>query len=244
MSESPAQRSPLDRLLADRPDLALMLPYFAYLALLATKDLAGEQWVWAFTILRTAGAAVVIWLVRKHLPPWGKPHLPLAIGAAAAAAVLWVGGQHFFDSLGVPRRLPIPLFPGAPPTPAEIDPFSKLGGGVLVWTTIVTRIFCAVTVVAVVEELFWRAFLLRALIDWHHFERVPLGAWSLRAFLVTALLSCAQHPDNWLVSVFCWFLFNGLMYWKKSVCFLVCVHGLTNLFLYVYVVWRGDWIFW
>jgi hypothetical protein len=41
------------------------------------------------------------------------------------------------------------------------------------------------------------------------------------------------------------------MYWKKSVLFLVVTHGLTNLFLYVWVIYqavgRGNasaWMFW
>jgi hypothetical protein len=113
------------------------------------------------------------------------------------------------------------------------------------------RILCASTTVAFVEELFWRAFLLRALIDWDDFERVPLGKFTWRSFLLTALISTLEHPANWAVSIPCWFAFNGLMYWKKSVLFLVVTHGLTNLFLYVWVIYqavgRGNasaWMFW
>jgi hypothetical protein len=39
-------------------------------------------------------------------------------------------------------------------------------------------------------------------------------------------------------------LFNGLFYWKRSLLFLMLVHGITNLVLLVYVVGYRDWIFW
>ena len=38
--------------------------------------------------------------------------------------------------------------------------------------------------------------------------------------------------------------FNALFYWKRSILFLVLVHGITNLALYVYVVYTNDWMFW
>lgn len=248
MNDSPARR-PLDAFLSQRPDIVLMGPYLVYLALLGLKDVAGPEWVWLFTLVRGAGGLAAVWFVRQHLPPWGPAHLGLAIPAALFAAAGWYYGQYAFDALGAPHRLPLTfLFPGA----FELnDPREALGNGALFWTTVVTRIAVASTTVAFVEELFWRAFLLRALIDWHDFEKLPLGAWSLRSFLLTSLLSTIQHPDNWLVSIPCWFFFNALMIWKRSILFMVIVHGLTNLFLYAWVIlnverWdnRSAWMFW
>jgi CAAX prenyl protease-like protein len=190
----------------------------------------------------------VVWLLRRHMPPWGRPHLPLALVMGLLVAAGWYYGQYFFDWVGVPHRLPIPLFPG---DFELVDPRAKLGTGGLFWSTVVTRIVVASTTVAVVEEIFWRAFLLRALIDWSNFEKIPLGTFAWRSFLLTALLSTLEHPDNWAISIPCWLAFNALMYWKKSVLFLVFVHGFTNLFLYIWVVWQAvhqdnsqAWMFW
>jgi CAAX prenyl protease-like protein len=114
-----------------------------------------------------------------------------------------------------------------------------LGEGVLFWANSLTRIAVAITAVPVVEEIFWRAFLLRALIDWNNFEKLPLGAFTWMSFLGTALLSTVQHPDTWVVSIFCWFAFNGLMYWTRSLLCLVICHGVTNLVLYAWVLFVG-----
>ncbi|MFN0135344.1 MAG: type II CAAX prenyl endopeptidase Rce1 family protein [Phycisphaerae bacterium] len=238
-------RNWLDRLAEDRPDVMFMAPYLVYLLLLGTRDLAGDQWMWAFTVLRGIGTFLVVWLVWRYYPPFGKPYVFLALLAGIGCAALWVVGQHLFDYLGVPRRMPLPvLFPGVPDEPDKINPFNRYDEAWIAWSSIISRIAVATTAVAVVEEIFWRGFLLRALIDWQRFEKLPLGMFTLWSFLFSSILSAFQHPDNWLVSVFCWFAFNALMYWKKSVWFLIFVHGFTNLVLYIYVVAYGDWIFW
>jgi uncharacterized protein len=95
-----------------------------------------------------------------------------------------------------------------------------------------------------VEELLWRGFLLRAFTVWNHYDQVPWGRFSWRAFIGTALLSTVQHPDNWLVSIGCWLLFNALFYWKKSLLFVMACHAITNLALYLYVLRASDWRFW
>jgi hypothetical protein len=231
----------IDRLAKDRPDIALMAPFMVYLILLGLREPMGYELRWLSTLLRGVGALGMVWIFRRHLPPWGKPHWLIAIPAGVLAAAGWYYGQLFFNHLGVPRVLPLPLFP----SDAEvINPADKLGTGALYWTTIVLRIGVATTTVAIVEEIFWRAFLLRALIDWSNFEKVPLGRFTWRSFLATSLLSTIEHPANWLVSIPCWFFYNGLMIWKKSVLFLVITHGVTNLVLYIWVVREGAWSFW
>jgi CAAX prenyl protease-like protein len=239
----------LERLAADRPDVVLIAPMMVYLALLALRDtVLPYEYRWLANLIRGGGGLAVVWLFRRHLPPWGRAHWRLAVIAGVLIAGGWYYGQYLVDHVGVPHRIPLPLFPGGP---GPVDPRETLGNGGLFWWTVATRIAVASTTVAVVEELFWRAFLLRALINWSDFEKVPLGEFTWRSFLLTSLLSTLEHPDNWVVSIPCWFAFNALMYWKKSILFLILVHGFTNLFLYVWVIlnavgWgrQSAWMFW
>ena len=243
-------KSWIDRICEVRPDLPLIAPMFAYLLLLGLRDtwfLPYEK-RWIADLIRGFGGLWVAWTFRRHLPAWGRPHVLLAAVMGILIAVGWYYGQYFSDWLGIRHRLPLPIFSG---DFELVDPRDKWGTGGLFWWSVTTRILVASTTVAVVEELFWRGFLLRAFIDWNDFEKVPLGAFGWRAFLLTSLLSTLEHPDNWVVSIPCWFAFNGLMYWKKSLLFLVLVHGFTNLFLYIWVVlqavrWENTsaWMFW
>lgn len=247
MSTAPLSRpTPLDRFLQHRADIALMGPYLLYLLLLALRD---QEWLglgyeqrWIASLIRGTGALVLVWMFRRHLPLKGPCHWHIAIPAGIFSAALWVAGEHWlrsFDWYSV--RLPLPLFSGEP---EFVDPRDTLGAYRLYWVTVVTRITTAVITVPVVEELFWRAFMLRAFINWTEFEKVPLGKFTLYSFIGTALLSTVQHPDNWGVSIACWLVFNALFYWKTSVPFIIVVHGVTNLALYIYVVQTKDWIFW
>ncbi len=228
----------VERMGRSRPDVVLMGPYMAYLVLLALNGRVPEAYMGWMIGLRGVGALAVVWVFRRHFPPMGRAHAGIALGAGVLAAVLWVAGQHAFDAVGLGGRLFV--FPGQ--VDAE-DPRAGLSP-LAWWSQAVTRIAVASTTVAIVEEIFWRAFLLRALIDWQRFDLVPLGTFTWVSFLGTSLLSTLQHPDNWAVSIPCWFLYNGLFYWKRSLTCNIIAHGVTNLVLYVYVIRVGAWQFW
>jgi len=225
--------------LADRrPDFVFMAPYLAYLLLLPVKDWVPEAYMpWAIAARGLVGLAA-FWVLRRHLPPLGRAHWPTAIIVGLLTVVLWVGGQYLLDWMHLGGRFF--LFPGSPEVK---DP--RIGLSAFSWwSQAVLRITVATIAVPIVEEIFWRGFLLRAFINWDRFERIPLGAFAWRALTGTALLSCLQHPDNWGVSIFCWLAWNALMYWKKSLLCLMITHGVTNLVLYIYVIRTGDWQFW
>ncbi len=242
----------VDRLAFHRPDLVFVAPMIVYLALLGLRDsVIPYEYRWAASLLRGVGGLAVVWVFRRHLPPLGKPHWLLAVVMGALIAAGWYYGQYAANALGLPHRMPIFLFPGEFELVDPLAKLEELGAAAAFWPIVVCRIAVASVTVPVVEELFWRGFLLRAFIRWDDFERVPLGTFTWRSFVLTALLSTLEHPDNWAVSIPCWFAFNALMYWKKSLLFLMLVHGLTNLFLYLWVVYQAlalgnqqAWMFW
>ncbi|MEW6251334.1 MAG: CPBP family glutamic-type intramembrane protease [Planctomycetota bacterium] len=226
-----------DRLAETRPDLPLIAPFMAYLAVWGLVYVVPPALKPAAIAARGLVSLAAVWVFRRHLPPWGRAHWGIAIVGGAVAAWGWVYGQHVFDNLGVGGRLP--LMPGE-----LVDPRIELGADDLFWTTWWLRMLVAITAVPVVEEIFWRGFLLRALIDWHNFERIPLGKFTWFSFIGTSLVSTLQHPSNWGVSILCWMGFNAAFYWTRSLLCLVLLHACTNLFLYVMVLRVGDWSFW
>lgn len=229
----------LDSIGLQRPDIVLMSPYMVYLLLMTLVSIVPPELEWAAILIRGVGALAVVAMFWRHMPDWGRPWFWLAIPAGIFAAWGWVAGQYWGDSLGLPGRLP-----GFPGEKTVVDPHDVLGASDLFRVTAILRIVVACTAVPVVEELFWRAFLLRALIQWDRFDQIPLGRFTWFSFLGTSLLSTLQHPDNWFVSILCWFFFNALFYWTRSVWCLIVVHAVTNLALYDYVVRNGDWSFW
>lgn len=262
MSESPTPSSttpPTDlisRLVAAEPRVPWMGPYMAYLALMFAVDFAPKEdhYRHAAILLHLVGASWATWIFRRHWLPLGKPRLVLAGAVGLFAAWMWVAGQHWLETItlgGVNLGgtfsfgMSFPFVKIVPLDPASVTnvaaDFSSAGS---FWTHVVLKITRAVTIVPVVEELFWRGFILRAFVNWDRFETVPVGQFTWVAFVGSSLLSVVQHPANWGVSILCWLLFNGLFYYTRSLTCLMITHGVTNLALYVYVVRAGDWRFW
>jgi len=228
----------LANLLDTRPEFVWIGPFMAYLLLLGLNDKTPEQYMYIPIAIRGLGALVVVGMVWRRLPSFGKAHLYLAIPLGILAAAGWIHGHHLFEYLGLGGS----WFNLRAPS-ANNDPRIGLSPAAW-WSQAVFRIAVATITVPIVEELFWRGFMLRALTDWYHFEQVPAGRFAWKAFIGTALLSTMQHPAHWGISILCWLVFNALFYWKKSLLFLMIVHGMTNLTLYLYVIYCQDWIFW
>lgn len=240
------------------PRVPLMGPYMAYLLLMmfVTGLPEGAGYQHLGIVLHIGGATWATWLLRHHWPALGQSHFGLALIVGILGAWLWVAGQHGLSGVEIGGyalgdRLSLGLdAPFLRLVPIEVvDVSHRFATPWAFWTHVILKITRAITIVPIVEELFWRGFILRAFVNWNHFESVPIGRLTWFAFLGSSLLSVLQHPGNWGVSILCWMLFNALFYWKKSLRCLMITHGVTNLALYGYVVWthlngHGDWQFW
>lgn len=243
-SELPADATWVDRLVSAEPRAPLLGPYMAYLLLLAFMDVVPPAGMPIAIVLHIAGAAWVIALFRGHYPPTGRWHVPLAVLAGLVAAWGWVAGEHALNGLtlgGFDLGGRLPVFPGET---EPYNPHDDYGHGSLFGVYASLKIARACTVVPIVEEIFWRAFVLRLFIDFHRPETVPLGRFTWISMIGSSLLSTLQHPDNWMVSIGCWLFFNALFVWTRSLKCLMLTHAVTNLALYVYVIRAGDWQFW
>lgn len=101
----------------------------------------------------------------------------------------------------------------------------------------------AVIIVPIVEELFWRGWLMRWMID-QDFQRVPLGAYSAFSFWMVALLFASEHGAYWDVGLMAGIIFNWWMLRTKSLGDLILAHAVANACLSAYVVAAGKWEYW
>jgi CAAX prenyl protease-like protein len=104
------------------------------------------------------------------------------------------------------------------------------------------RISGAVLVVPLMEELFWRSFLVRYLID-TDFENVPIGTFTWFSFLITTVLFGLEHNYP-LAGMMAGAIYNLILYRTRSIVQCVLAHAVTNLALALYVVLTGNWQFW
>ena len=92
------------------------------------------------------------------------------------------------------------------------------------------------------EELFWRGFLIRWLVD-ANWKAVPVGTFTLRSFWVTTVLFGLEH-EQWLAGLFCGALLNALLYRTRSVFACVLAHAVANALLAGWILSRGAWQLW
>jgi CAAX prenyl protease-like protein len=236
--EQSASITRLDRFVQAYPHAPYVLPFFTFLVLMGIGNQFGHQYLHYAYAVRIFGSLTVAIIFCKYFPPLGKVHWVPAIIVGLAVAFGWVEGHHWFRAQTWYYQ---PLADAAPQD--YYDPRKYLGEGWGLRLFLVVRILGAATVVPLVEEIFWRAFILRALIDWQDFESVPLAKFTWVSFIICSLMSALEHPQ-WGVGILCWVVYNLLFYWKKSLMCLMVAHGVTNLALYVYVFIERDWVFW
>jgi CAAX prenyl protease-like protein len=108
---------------------------------------------------------------------------------------------------------------------------------------LILRFVRAVAIVPIVEELFWRGWLMRWLIE-PDFEKVPLGAYSTSAFWIVAVLFASEHGSYWDVGLVAGVIFNYWMVKTKSLGDLILSHAVANACLSAYVILAGKWEYW
>jgi uncharacterized protein len=94
------------------------------------------------------------------------------------------------------------------------------------------------------EEIFWRAFLLRFVID-ERFEQVPFGKFSWPSFwIVTIAFTFSHARSDWIAAFLCGALYNLVAYRSRSLNSCILAHATTNLLLGLWIMQTRQWGFW
>jgi uncharacterized protein len=150
----------------------------------------------------------------------------LSIVVGIAIFFLWINMDFHFATIGKPHGF---------------DP-SIFAGDIARNTITAARLVGAVFVVPVMEELFWRSFLIRYIIS-PDFNGVPLGRFTWSSFLITGLFFGLEH-NYFLAGIIAGSAYNLLLYKTGSISQCILAHGVTNLFLGIYVITSCQWQLW
>ncbi len=123
----------------------------------------------------------------------------------------------------------------------EFNPF-LLDSPSLIVTIIFFRLLGAAIVVPVFEEIFWRSFILRFIIN-PRFEEVPIGEFTWTSFVISSILFGLEH-NLYLAGIMAGIVYCLVLYYTKSLATTILSHGVTNLLLGIYVLTTGNWQFW
>jgi uncharacterized protein len=198
----------------------------------APKPAALIYWEWPIQVFVVASVCLLTW---PKDASWQPSDWLMSIVVGALTFVLWIGPE-----VVNPKYRDFVLFSNSivGHVGSSLRAEALKSNSVLFWRTV-----RASTVVPVAEELFWRAWLMRWLIN-NDFQRVRLGAYATIAFWVTALLFGAEHGPYWDVGLLTGIIYNFWMVRTKSLGNCILVHAVTNLLMSLYVIRYGQWQYW
>ena len=211
-----------------------MAVFLAALALVTgLQKIGGSFWLdspayWVYPLQTFACGALLFWYRREY--DWrGVARLPLTLAVGAVVFVLWISPQAFL---------------GFAPRTTGFNPDTFAAQPAAYWLTVLLRFLRLVIVVPLVEEIFWRGFLLRYLIN-EKFTAVPFGTFSWLSFSAVTIGFTLMHSSaDWPAAAITGVLYNFVAYKTKSLGSCVLVHAMTNLLLGIWIMQTRQWGFW
>jgi CAAX prenyl protease-like protein len=221
----------------NRAAQARCVPFAAFMALLALRGVVqgggawgfDPRWLYPITVIVVGALLAWYWreygeLVKQTLPSWAEAALAAVVGLVVFA--LWI-------------RLDAPWMQLSEPT-ATFVPIDA--NGQLLWPLIAVRWIGASLIVPVMEELFWRSFLMRWIRS-PQFEAVLPQQVGLKAIVLTTFVFTLAHT-LWLAAVIAGLAY-ALLYVRTGRLWVpVIAHMVTNGALGIWVVATGRWAFW
>ncbi len=187
---------------------------------------APEHWVYPLQVL-LCGLLLWRWRGEYRLGPWVR--LRLASNLGMLGVVFWVLLGWW---LGGERGA------GFDPAQASSEP---MGQGMV----LALRLLRLVLVVPLVEELFWRGWLLRFVQAGSRWQQQPMGRHDWSSFLTLAGLLMPAHDWRDAPAVLVWV---SLMQWlwvsTRSLGVCVLMHAAGNALLGLWIVHGQHWGWW
>lgn len=212
--------------------------YIAFLALPSVLQALGAQkagvgafdlrWIYAIQIACVIFA--LLWF-RRDYDELTQPVTTgwalwlLAVICGVAVFVLWINLDHGWMTIGETT--------GFNPSRAN---------GNIDWALVVVRIFGAAIVVPVMEELFWRSFIMRWIAA-QDFRSVSPARVGIKAFAITAIVFGLEH-QLWLAGIVAGVAYAWLYATSRNLWLPILAHAITNAALGVWVVVNQEWRFW
>jgi len=219
-----------------RAALVRIAPFALFMVLLAARGAMpadgswgmDPRWLYGVTVLLVG--SLLLWFRREYgelsvqlTPTWKEALLAVAVGGVVF--VLWI-------------QLDAPWMKLGDATAA----FAPLTAGGLDWPLIAVRSIGAALLVPVMEELFWRSFLMRW-IERPQFETVVPQHVGLKAVVLSTFVFVLAHT-LWLAAIIAGLAYAWLYVRTGKLWVPVVAHAVTNGALALWVVVTGSWAFW
>ncbi len=212
---------------------ARIAPFAAYVTTLAAINLAwpGDRLPLTLYPLIIVATLIAFWIFRRSYSELREPivadggELLVAVTIGLAVLAVWVGIDtpllRFADSKGY--------------APVAAD-------GQVLWGWVALRTAGSTLIVPVMEELFWRSFVMRWL-DGADFLGLSPRAVSWRAVLLSIIPFALEHSEVFAGAVaglaYTWLYRHFGRLWPA-----IIAHGVSNLGLGLWIMTTRQWTYW
>jgi CAAX prenyl protease-like protein len=229
-SSAPAAEEPF----LTRAAWARILPFGTYILFIVLGDLlermglsrAELRWLYPVQVGAVLALLAVCWRQYDELH-----RLALSLTQTLVAVVIGIVVLVLWVNLDLPWMTIGSASGYDPRTNGEID-----------WLLVTIRIAGAALIVPVMEELFWRSFLMRWLED-ANFKLVDPARIGLKAFVIPCVLFGFEH-NLWLAGIVAGVAYSVLYMRHRNLWSPILAHAITNGLLGFWVVYTGGWQFW
>lgn len=213
------------------PALPRVLPFGIYILFLAISGISvnvDSRWLYPVQVGLVAAVLIYLWHRYEELPRLRALHggnWALAFIVGLIVFILWIRLDAAWMTIGN--------------TGKGFDPRDDDHLNVVL---AVSRVLGAALVVPLMEELFWRSFVMRW-IDKPAFLAVSPIAVSFRALALSSIVFAVEH-HLWFAGLIAGLAYGGLYRVTGNLWVPVIAHAVTNGLLGVWVLYTGSWQFW
>jgi CAAX prenyl protease-like protein len=209
--------------------MARCMPFAIFITILGVQTIYPAPWlVVARSLVFVPMALIWFWprYVELTAPTCVRSaHWALAVGTGLAIFGVWTILDHDWIVMG------------------RGEGFDPRGNdGSIEWPMAIARLAGLATIVPIMEELFWRSFVLRWL-EHHDFLAVAPRQVGPRAFAITTVLFALEH-NQWLAGAIAGAAYNWLYIRSGSLWVPIAAHAITNAALGLWILRTGNWAFW
>jgi CAAX prenyl protease-like protein len=218
----------------ERDSWPRILPFGAYIVFIFIADTLGRAGVpapqlrWLYAAKIVIVLALLIFHRRRYTELRWSPLSTRVLGVAVVSGVvvwvLWINLNAGWMTIGGSAG------------------FDFHSNGRIDWLLVAIRLAGAALVVPVMEELFWRSFLMRWLVD-PDFLRVDPARCTWMALTVTTILFGFEH-SLWLAGIAAGAVYSVLYLRSRTLWPSVIAHGVTNGLLGVWIISTNQWTYW
>lgn len=215
------------------------LPFALYVVLSQVSAQFSNHYPLFYTVCVLLTGMATIFLLRGKAIV--KMHRNIAPGIifGSIGIVTWIFLCRLHLEQSIIRFLPDWLHPD---NRMSFNPFQAIENPLGQWSFVAARLLGLAVLVPVIEEIFWRGFLLRWIIS-PEWQDQKIGDFTLKSFLMITLLFTLAHPEWLAAAVYC-SLINILLYWKRDLWNCIVAHGTSNLLLGLYILYSQTWELW